>query len=390
MQTGDSTSLMATNHVESSHRPYDTIPDNNNPSVPSPSLRAVHRNLAPTPVLVEGTSLRKPVVANPSEPRTNPFPSVLNSEDSDDLIDDIAPNFAGFQQHVLKLNPLLSTKNNYLVDRIARQQCLRYKHLLDLRAKHQQAIAANNCSCGTMCISLGGRANVLDSKDEQRGLKPLSTGCFPQDIPMPPTAFLPAKFECQLCLSAQQFKIPRDWTNHVYEDIQPFACTWEGCNEGKMFKRKADWVLHENAAHRHVRWWTCDVDDCRKKFPRRNNFLNHLNRGHSLADIPTWVKVKQCLQETTELPQDEPCRFCDRVFASWKELTDHLADHMTHISLPIMHKLVAKKELDEDTIIRHIQEPPPRTFPDYEPGGGQRQLGGHCLRCGTGRAAPDP
>jgi len=187
-----------------------------------------------------------------------------------------------------------------------------------------------------MCISLGGRANVLDSKDEQRGLKPLSTGCFPQDIPMPPTAFLPAKFECQLCLSAQQFKIPRDWTNHVYEDIQPFACTWEGCNEGKMFKRKADWVLHENAAHRHVRWWTCDVDDCRKKFPRRNNFLNHLNRGHSLADIPTWVKVKQCLQETTELPQDEPCRFCREAFASQKELTDHLAEHMKQISLTVI------------------------------------------------------
>lgn len=319
--------------------------------------------------------------------------------ESTKLIDDIAPNFAGFQQHVVKSNPLLASANTYLVDRIAHQQCIRYKLLLNLRVKHLQAIAANNCSCGTMCISLGGRANVMDSKGDQRGLDPLSAGydgsdgditplegainpdSFPQDIPMPPTASLPAEFECQLCFSSKKFQKPSDWTKHVHEDVQPFTCTWERCKEPKMFKRKADWVRHENEGHRHLEWWTCDVDDCRHKCYRRDNFLQHLVREHKFVEPkvktkaaikraggidPTWAKVEQCHQETPELPQHEPCRFCGRTFPSWKKLTVHLAKHMEHISLPVL-KLVAKKELDEDTIISPVQEPPPRSFPTTFP-----------------------
>ncbi|KAK4129605.1 hypothetical protein N657DRAFT_562323 [Parathielavia appendiculata] len=319
----------------------------------------------------------------------------MKSEAATKFIDDITPNFAGFQQHVLKLNPFLSTTNNYLVDRIAYQQCARYKALLNLRVKHLQAVAARNCSCGSTCIALGGSANVLDSKGDQRGLDPLSGSdgditplegainhdSFPQDIPMPPTSSLPAEFECQLCFVAKKFQKPSDWTKHVHEDVQPFTCTWERCKEPKMFKRKADWVRHENEGHRHLEWWTCDVDDCRHKCYRRDNFLQHLVREHKFIEPkvktkaaikragavdPTWAKVEQCHQETAELPQNEPCRFCGKTFPSWKKLTVHLAKHMEHISLPVL-KLVAKKELDEDTIISPVQEPPPRSFPTTFP-----------------------
>ncbi|KAK3300379.1 uncharacterized protein B0H64DRAFT_314661 [Chaetomium fimeti] len=125
-------------------------------------------------------------------------------DESNKLMDGITPNLAGFQQHVLKLNPLLATSNNYLVERIAHQQCHRYKNLLNLRVKHLQAVAARNCSCGSMCIAMGGSANILDSKGGERGLDPLSArydgsdgditplegtinpDSFPQDIPMPP------------------------------------------------------------------------------------------------------------------------------------------------------------------------------------------------------------
>jgi hypothetical protein len=318
--------------------------------------------------------------------------------ETDKVIDDITPNFAGFQQHVLKLNPQLATTNNYLVDRIAHQQVVRYKNLLNLRVRHLQSIAAKNCSSGSMCIALGGSA-IPSSKSDPRGLDPLSAtyegsdgdvtplegavnqDSFPQDIPMPPTASLPAEFECQLCFTAKKFQKPSDWTKHVHEDIQPFTCTWERCKENKIFKRKADWVRHENEGHRHLEWWTCDVDDCRHKCFRRDNFLQHLVREHKFAEPkvktkaaikragnvdPTWAKVEACHKETMELPQNEPCRFCGKTFPSWKKLTVHLAKHMEHISLPVL-KLVAKKELDEDTIISPVQEPPPRSFPPVFP-----------------------
>ncbi|KAK4464839.1 hypothetical protein QBC42DRAFT_32505 [Cladorrhinum samala] len=315
--------------------------------------------------------------------------------ESNKLIDDITPNFAGFQHHVLKLNPQLSNGSNYLVERIAHQQIIRYKSLLNARVKHIQVTAHRNCPCGTMCIAQGGSAQILDSKNDMRGVDPLSAKfdgsdgditplegainqeSFPQDIPMPPTGTLPAEFECQLCFTAKKFQKPSDWTKHVHEDVQPFTCTWERCRDPKIFKRKADWVRHENEGHRHLEWWKCDVEDCRHVCYRRDNFLQHLVREHKFSEPkvktkaaikraggndPTWQKVEMCHEETQVQPQAEPCRFCGKTFPTWKKLTVHLAKHMEQISLPIL-KLVAKKELDEDTIISPVQDPPPRQFP---------------------------
>lgn len=185
------------------------------------------------------------------------------------IIDDITPNFAGFKQQVLKMNPRLVEQNSYLVDRIAHQQVVRYKALLSNKVKHMQQTASRSCPSGQMCIASGGAAIPFDMRGESRGMDPLSATydggsdgdatplegvvtaeSFPPDIPMPPTSTLPAEFECQLCYSAKKFTKPSDWTKHVHEDVQPFTCTWDRCREPKIFKRKADWVRHENEGHR--------------------------------------------------------------------------------------------------------------------------------------------
>ncbi|WQF78267.1 Putative Zinc finger C2H2-type [Colletotrichum destructivum] len=321
----------------------------------------------------------------------------LNAESSK-LIEGVSPNFAGFQQHVLRLNPDLATTNNYLVDRIAHQQVVRYKSLLNAKVKHLGLGQA--CSCGTFCSARGGRPVLLDHRGDVRDLDPLSTGfdsgdgdstpvegaitkeSFPRDIPMPPTQSLPAEFECQLCFTLKKPKKPSDWTKHVHEDVQPFTCTWDRCREPKIFKRKADWVRHENEGHRHLEWWTCDVEDCRHTCYRRDNFLQHLVREHKFIEPknktkaaikragavdPTWQRVEQCRHETSKKPQEEPCRFCGKQFPTWKKLTVHLAKHMEHLSLPIL-RLVAAKELEPDTIISPVQDPPPRApFSALEP-----------------------
>ncbi|KAK7745320.1 hypothetical protein SLS53_002816 [Cytospora paraplurivora] len=291
-------------------------------------------------------------------------------------IGDITPNFAGFKQHVLVMNPMLAQQNTYLVDRIAYQQTIRYKSLLSSRVKHLQQTSTRSCPSGSMCIALGGSAVLLDARGEGRGIDPLSTGyagsdgettplegavsaeSFPSNIPMPPTNKLPAELECQLCYQAKKFTKPSDWTKHVHEDVQPFTCTWDKCRDPKLFKRKADWVRHENEGH-------------------RDNFLQHLVREHKFAEPkvktkaaikrsggqdPTWQKVEQCHVETQARPQDEPCRFCGKTLLTWKKLTVHLAKHMEAMSLPIL-RLVARQELEPDSIISPVQDPPPRSFP---------------------------
>ncbi|ODA83937.1 hypothetical protein RJ55_02454 [Drechmeria coniospora] len=299
------------------------------------------------------------------------------------MIDDIAPNFAGFRQHIVALNPGLDGTHAFLVERIAHQQIVRYKHLLGAKVKHLGLGA--HCPCGPLCLALGGAAKVADQRgdhhagalddvdDDGPGKGAINQESFPQDIPVPPTPYLPAEFECQLCYQRKRFQKPSDWTKHVHEDVQPFTCTWDKCRDAKIFKRKADWVRHENEGHRHLEWWTCDVDDCRHTCYRRDNFLQHLVREHKFLEPkvktkaamkqaggmdPTWQKVEQCHRETATRSQEEACRFCGRSFPTWKKLTVHLAKHMEQISLPVLRLVAAKeKELAADTVISPVQEP---------------------------------
>ncbi|KAI1379442.1 hypothetical protein F4677DRAFT_332899 [Hypoxylon crocopeplum] len=330
-----------------------------------------------------------------------------DEDEDDDYFDDadmkvesntlkiIEPTVAGFRRHVLELNPQFPSDNGWLADRIAYQLIARYKQLQSAKVKHLNQVGQRNCPCGALCLSLGGSVIPLDGKGGERGFDPLSarpdssdgdttplegginSESFPHGIPMPPTTSLPAEFECQLCFTSKKFNKPSDWTKHVHEDVQPFTCTWEKCRDPKMFKRKADWVRHENEGHRHLEWWTCDVDDCRHICYRRDNFLQHLVREHKFTEPKiktkaaikkagggdrTWLKVEQCHVETQAKPSDEPCRFCRKTFPTWKKLTVHLAKHMENISLPVLG-VVNAKELDADTIISPVQDPPRPSFP---------------------------
>ncbi|KAI0150338.1 hypothetical protein GGR57DRAFT_192191 [Xylariaceae sp. FL1272] len=311
--------------------------------------------------------------------------------------DNIEPTFNGFKAHVLRLNPSLDGAENmsgFLVDRIAHQLTIRYKQLLNGKLKHLSHVNKQDCPAGAFCLSLGGTIKYADSRRCERGIDPLGNRAispdedttplegginmesFPTGIPMPPATFLPAEFECQLCFTSKKFNKPSDWTKHVHEDVQPFTCTWDRCRDPKMFKRKADWVRHENEGHRHLEWWTCDVEDCRHKCYRRDNFLQHLVREHKFTEPKiktkaaikkaggvdrTWQKVEQCHVETTKKPIEEPCRFCNKTFPTWKKLTVHLAKHMEQISLPVL-ELVKNKVLEVDTIISPVHDPPPRHF----------------------------
>ncbi|RCI15664.1 hypothetical protein L249_3526 [Ophiocordyceps polyrhachis-furcata BCC 54312] len=304
------------------------------------------------------------------------------------FIDSIPPTVEGFQQHILALNPGLGERHGYLVERIAQQQVGRYKNLLNARIKHlglgtgcpngsQCAIVVGSPSPSVDMMPGGGEEGAAAAAAAVEGF--IGPESFPRDIPMPPTQQLPAEFECRLCFQRKRFQKPSDWTKHIHEDVQPFTCTWDRCRDPKVFKRKADWVRHENEGHRHLEWWTCDVDDCRHTCYRRDNFLQHLVREHKFPEPkvktkaamkrnggmdPTWQAVEKCHVETSARPQDEPCRFCGKLLPSWKKLTVHLAKHMEHISLSVLRLAAARsKELTADSVISPVLDPAARPPP---------------------------
>jgi hypothetical protein len=298
-----------------------------NPSGTKRRLSSAHRQIS-NPELVPETSSQRFAGA---QPKTRLLGYADHStvkrmkedpvDEEDDEVDDqgdmaiadeepIVPNYEGFKAHIRRLNPGMHSQYNWLVSRIAHQQEIRYKNLLDMRVKHSQAIERRECAAGPLCLALRGSTTLLDmngrllvdkSKAGEQGPSravsefsddnsnpgegALTDETFPPGVPMPPTRNLPAEFECQLCFKAKKFQKPTDWTKHVHEDVAPFTCTYEKCKEPKPFKRKADWVRHENERHRHLEWWICQIEDCRHPCYRKDNFLQHIVREHKLPEV---------------------------------------------------------------------------------------------------------
>ncbi|KAH7060613.1 hypothetical protein B0J12DRAFT_566425 [Macrophomina phaseolina] len=325
--------------------------------------------------------------------------------------DPIIPTVEGFRSHARLLNPRL---DEYMVERIAQEQNRRYKKLLDLKVKHLKAIKEKNCGSKGYCTALGGHSKILPPKNPVKDgeapfagfqivissedeIDPSEEGTIipkplPAGFPIPPVKRMPAEFECPLCFKVKKFLKPSDWTKHVYEDLQPFTCTFPNCGEPMSFKRKADWVRHENERHRQLENWFCNRQGCGHTCFRKDNFVQHLVREHKVpepkartgrtansankaridltawhrgedvfggsGDISdkVWALVEACRRDTTKQPKHEPCRFCGNICPSWKKLTVHLAKHLEQISLPIL-PLVENKPLNADSVISPVEKP---------------------------------
>jgi hypothetical protein len=297
------------------------------------------------------------------------------------------PTLEGFKSQIMQLNPRLEPA---LIHRLAHEQDRRYKMLVALQQKHTIATASHTCKSGSFCPVQGGQPTLLQDRkaptepetgqiqfrvtnvshghEQQYALSEVSEGTvaaahFPPGVPLPPVSRLPARFECPICFQVKTFQKPSDWSKHVQEDVQPFTCTFPHCNEPKSFKRKADWVRHENEKHRHLEWWTCAFPECNHTCYRRDNFVQHLVREHKMSEpkpkrtgkspnaadveaVPNsrreqeierlWKMVEECKHNTTQAPQEEPCRFCGNICSDWGKLAVHLGKHLEQLALPVL------------------------------------------------------
>ena len=336
----------------------------------------------------------------------NPLNSTLN------------PTLEGFRLHPRILYPRLP---QYLAFRLGLEQWHRYKRLLNLRVEHNKAIQNGSCRSGELCgleVTRGSThrdesypSDKHKPSDDVTGL--VNAAQYPQDIPTPPTKYLPAKFECPICFEVKQFHEPSDWTKHVIEDVQPFTCTFIDCPDSKSFRRKADWIRHESQRHRIFERWQCTLGDCQHKSFGKDNLTQHLIREHKISEpqpanrianravqraqnqaelrvqgahkqVPkklhdisgvqellapptTTYQIKrgaatpshvlEMLEtwhcETISKAANEPCRFCGNLCTSWKKLMVHMAKHFEEMSLPII-KLVQQIDLTDEAVISSI------------------------------------
>lgn len=242
-----------------------------------------------------------------------------------------------FEQHINTLNPTLGIgESNYLVQRIAVMQFLRYNSLLEKWQQHDKVTKPKKFSCEIPCentelctASIGG--GIIAHPQESLTVIEAAS----EDILTPPTKRFPATFECRLCYCRITVGMPSDWSNHVLEDIRPYTCTWPECSQRMAFRSKANWLAHENGRHRHPERWLCNVEDCHFSSDDQDIF-----KGHLVVEHVMFFNLENRLRDCRVTPvvnnvSQEPCRFCGRIFTKWIDLTDDLATHMERFTKPL-------------------------------------------------------
>ena len=266
--------------------------------------------------------------------------------------------------------------HRFLLKRLTQEQTRRYKRLIGLKIEHFELAQQEGCPSGSLCVEgkyyNGSGAGSLSGLELMKPSKPMqySVGdrehsvdltSLPPSYPLPPTQGLPSEFECPFCFKVKKCLKPSDWAKHFCEDLQPFVCTFDQCADPKSFKRKADWIRHENERHRQLERWVCNIVDCSHICYRKDNFVQHLVREHKMPEpkprsdsrslkVPyygpstieglgkedsVWTLVEECREEEPKSPKDEPCKFCGTVCNSWKKLSNHLAKHMEDVAFPV-------------------------------------------------------
>lgn len=271
---------------------------------------------------------------------------------SSDPLPLLFPSRDEFLPQIIELYPQLQPA---LAQRLAQEQCQRYERLARMREKHSQDIKTHSCRSGEHCIAAGidaasapyrqdstvhqGRNILVNSY--QNCTSGEETSCvlqFPPGVPLPPVQRLPAQFECPICFELKKFIKPSDWAKHVFEDVQPYTCTFPNCPDPKTFKRKADWVRHEMERHRHPDAWACYFPECGLTSPRKDNLIQHLVREHKVrseTNMETlWEMIEQCYRK--EPPREERCQFCGDNLRSEKELIVHMGKHLQEIAMPVL------------------------------------------------------
>ncbi|KAF8862987.1 hypothetical protein BDZ45DRAFT_146289 [Acephala macrosclerotiorum] len=149
------------------------------------SPRIDHPSLATTPSLVEVDTVTRDRRRSetPRVPQMEASPQFfqpptqgqdVDEEDDDDEVDieedpdleqlPLIPTYDGFKAHTRRLNSNMEPRYNWLVSRIAHQQEIRYKNLLDLRMKHTQATLNRTCQAGSHCLALDGGVTLVDTQ----------------------------------------------------------------------------------------------------------------------------------------------------------------------------------------------------------------------------------
>lgn len=257
---------------------------------------------------------------------------------------------------------------------------MRYLRLINLKREHYSKVRDGCSNAGLSCAALSkpivrltepsfdASATEIDAAIPRNACEKFMNMAYtvnlPRSIPPPPTGSLFTEVECSICFKIKTFPSLSSWTKHVYEDIEPYTCTFEDCSSIRSFKHQFDWVSHEYNSHREPSRYICHISDCKFTTIRKSNFSPHIYQIHPdfMTDLPPHVRQKPSNSGFSDTPRPpfrdrltviddflvdpndvslEPCKFCGGISNTWKEHNTHTSHHFKDISIGVLD-LVAK------------------------------------------------
>ena len=157
------------------------------------------------------------------------------------------------------------------------------------------------------------------------------------EIPKPPVVLgSRSAFDCPYC--GQEIRLgvqitsEEDWARHVFLDLEPYQCTFDGCMRAdKMFGVREEWFQHELDHHRLLKVWFCQP--CTNEFDHREAFELHLREEHKTdaSHLPIMISLCQRYSEKTIIHQ--ACPFCEVSSMTSQQLKEHVANHIEQLAL---------------------------------------------------------
>lgn len=270
-------------------------------------------------------------------------------------------------QQICEKFPLLTQFDNlYLVGRLGLANSRRRKYLSyhgnssmpALRSKESNVSTSTAHTTGTESsiqgVELSDRKPSVTQQEDDDELSDTSSRAQPigdrgDSYIQPPSLFAVSKgalqFICPLCRVGQRNMTEASWRQHMYTDLRPYICTFDGCDL-KLQSDVNSWFSHETIHHRSK--WRCPL--CTTE-----DFSASQLRSHLRVHGPKATELQiDALAETARRIQYEystaDCQFCnywewdlkihDNKFAVWgpmpvtpSQYRRHVSSHMRQVAL---------------------------------------------------------
>ena len=159
------------------------------------------------------------------------------------------------------------------------------------------------------------------------------------EVPKLPVALSTgSSFECRYCgqeiICGVHINSDDDWAHHVYMDLEPYLCTFDGCiRADKTFGMREDWFQHELENHRLQKVWCCQSCTC--EFDEKDDLEFHLSERHKNSFDPENVAVTASLCErfSENIRFDQSCPLCGCPMETSTTIKVHISNHLEQLAL---------------------------------------------------------